>query len=86
MDPRFLSFSLVVVALFSFLSVMMWSRERRREREAYYWNEALKKVAEMHQADSGIVLDMLREDGLRRAGDGRGRRSVDWSPSRPASA
>jgi hypothetical protein len=62
MDPRFLSFSLVVVALFSFLSVMMWSRERRREREAYYRNEALKKVAEMHQADSGAVLDVLREE------------------------
>jgi hypothetical protein len=62
MDPRFLSFSLVVVALFSFLSVMMWSRERRREREAYYRNEALKKVAEMHQGDSGAVLDVLREE------------------------
>jgi hypothetical protein len=62
MDPRFLSFSLVVVALFSFLSVMMWSRERRREREAYYRSEALRKVAEMHQADGGAVLNVLREE------------------------
>jgi hypothetical protein len=62
MDPRFLSFSLLVVALFSFLSVMVWSRERRREREAYYRSEAIRKVAETRPGDGGAVLDVLREE------------------------
>jgi Domain of unknown function (DUF6249) len=62
MDPRFLSFSLVVVALFSFLSVMVWSRERRREREAYYRSDALKKIAEAHGTGSSVVLEVLREE------------------------
>jgi hypothetical protein len=62
MDPRFLSLSLVVVALFSFLSVMVWSRERRREREAYYRSDALKKIAEAHGAGSSVVLEVLREE------------------------
>jgi Domain of unknown function (DUF6249) len=62
MDPRFLSFSLVVVALFSFLSVMVWSRERRLEREAYYRSDALKKIAEAHGTGSSVVLEVLREE------------------------
>jgi hypothetical protein len=62
MDPRFLSFSLIVIALFSFLSVMVWSRERRREREAYYRSEALRRIAESHSADGGAMVEVLREE------------------------
>jgi hypothetical protein len=62
MDGRFLSLSLFVVALFSFLSVMVWSRERRREREAYYRSEALRKVAETQGAGSSAVLEVVREE------------------------
>ena len=62
MDPRFLSFSLLVVALFSFLSVMVWSRERRRERESYYRNVTVRKMIETHGVDGGSVREVLREE------------------------
>jgi hypothetical protein len=62
MDPRFISFSLLVVASFSFLSVMIWSRERRREREAYYRHETLRKIADSQGTSSGALLEILREE------------------------
>ena len=62
MDPRFVSFSLLVVASFSFLSVMIWSRERRREREAYYRHETLRKIADSQGTSSGALLEILREE------------------------
>ena len=34
------------IALFSFLAVASWSDARRKEREAYYRSETLKKIAE----------------------------------------
>ena len=34
------------IALFSFLAVTTWSEARRKEREAYYTSETLKKIAE----------------------------------------
>jgi hypothetical protein len=62
MDPRFLSFTLLVVALLSFLSVVVWSRERRREREAYYRSEALRTIAASQGATSTSILEVLREE------------------------
>jgi hypothetical protein len=62
MDPRFVSFSLLIVSLFSFLSVLVWSRERRREREAYYRSQAVRKMVETQSADSATVLEVLREE------------------------
>ena len=62
MDPRFLSFSLLLVGLFAFLSVMVWSRERRREREAYYRSETLRKTAEAQGTTGGAMLEVLREE------------------------
>ena len=34
------------IALFSFLGVATWAEARRKEREAYYRSETLKKIAE----------------------------------------
>jgi len=62
MDPRFVSFSLLVVASFCFLSVMSWSRERRREREAYYRHETLRKISDSQGTSSGVLLEILREE------------------------
>lgn len=47
------------IALFSFLAVATWSDNRRREREAFYKCETLKKLSEM-SAESAAIL--LRED------------------------
>lgn len=56
----FLSFG--AVALFSFIAVATWAGERRREREAYYRSETLKKIADTQGAGGGSALEFLREE------------------------
>jgi hypothetical protein len=56
----FLFLSVGAVALFSFVAVASWADARRKEREAYYRSETLKKIAESQGA--GAVLDLLREE------------------------
>jgi nucleoside recognition membrane protein YjiH len=55
------------IALFSFLAVATWTDARRREREAYYKSEALKKIAETQGAGASSAIEFLREEALRRA-------------------
>lgn len=52
---------LVVVVFFSFLSVATWSDNRRRERETYYGNETVRKIAEMPGATPASVQEFVRE-------------------------
>ena len=49
------------IALFSFLGVMSWSDARRKEREAYYRTEALKKIAESSSEGAKSAVEYLRE-------------------------
>jgi hypothetical protein len=49
------------IALFSFLGVATWSDARRKEREAYYRNETLKKIAESSGEGAKSALELLRE-------------------------
>ena len=49
------------IALFSFLSVAAWSDARRREREEYYRNETLKKIAESSGDGAKAAIELLRE-------------------------
>lgn len=56
-----LGWGIVALALFSWLAVVGWAGERRKEREAYYRSEALKKIAEMQGTPSEPVLQLLRE-------------------------
>jgi hypothetical protein len=56
-----LGMSVIAIALFSFLGVRSWANAQRREREAYYRSEAIKKVAEMQGAAPEPVLALLRE-------------------------
>jgi lipopolysaccharide export LptBFGC system permease protein LptF len=60
--PMFLFLSVAAVALFSFVSVATWADARRKEREAYYKSEVLKKIAETQGAPSSAALDYLREE------------------------
>jgi len=48
-------------ALFSFLAVATWSDSRRREREAYYKSETVRKVMEMPGATPATVQEFVRE-------------------------
>jgi hypothetical protein len=57
--PVALFLSVGAAALFSFLAVATWSDNRRREREAFYKSETLKKLSEMSSDDAAILL---RED------------------------
>jgi hypothetical protein len=49
------------IALFSFLAVGAWSDARRREREAYYTSETLKKIAESSGEGAKSAMELLRE-------------------------
>jgi hypothetical protein len=49
------------IALFSFLAVASWSDARRKEREAYYRSDALKKIAESSSEGAKSAVEYLRE-------------------------
>jgi hypothetical protein len=49
------------IALFSFLAVASWSEARRKEREAYYRSETLKKIAENSGEGAKSALELIRE-------------------------
>jgi hypothetical protein len=49
------------IGLFTFLAIASWSDARRKEREAYYRSEAIKKLAEMQGNVPDSVLQLIRE-------------------------
>lgn len=58
----FLFLSVASVALFSFIAVASWADARRREREAYYKSETMKRLAELQGAGSTGAVELLREE------------------------
>jgi len=52
---------LSMVALFSFIAVVVWSVSRRRERETYYKSETIKKIAETQGTGINSAIELLRE-------------------------
>jgi hypothetical protein len=60
--PLFLFLSVAAVALFSSIAVAVWSTERRREREAYYRSETLRKITETQNAGGSSAIEFLREE------------------------
>ncbi len=59
--PLFLFLSIAAAALFSFVAVATWASERRREREAYYKSETIRKIAEAQGAGPAVAVEFLRE-------------------------
>lgn len=53
--------SVGAVALFSFLAVASWSESHRREREAYYKSEAIRRLAASTPEVAAPALEFLRE-------------------------
>jgi len=49
------------VALFSFIAVASWSDARRKERESYYKNDMLKKLADSSGGGAAAAVEYLRE-------------------------
>ena len=50
------------IALFTMISITAWSDARRKEREAYYKNDMLKKVAESQGPGAASAIELLREE------------------------
>ncbi len=49
------------IALFTFLAVSTWSGCRMSERETYYKNDMIKKIAESPEPGASAALEYLRE-------------------------
>jgi hypothetical protein len=50
-----------MISVFSWLSVAGWADARRREREAFYKNETLKKAAEGQGPGATATIEYFRE-------------------------
>jgi F0F1-type ATP synthase assembly protein I len=50
-----------MIAVFAFTSVASWADARRREREAFYRSETLKKIAESSGGGADAALAVIRE-------------------------
>jgi hypothetical protein len=58
----FLFLAVLMVSVFSFVSIAVWSESRRKEREAYYKAESLRRVAEIPGDGARFVIEMMREE------------------------
>jgi hypothetical protein len=50
------------VMLFSFLSVSVWVVGRRKEREAFYRSETLRRITEASGEGAKAAIELMRED------------------------
>jgi len=57
---RLLGFVAFFGIIFSFLSIAVWTDARRKEREAFYRSETVKKIAESPAAGP-LVIEFMRE-------------------------
>ncbi len=60
--PFAMFLSVAAVAVFSFVGVAAWSDNRRKEREAYYRGETLKKIVEAQGTGAGSAVELLKEE------------------------
>ncbi len=61
--PVFMFLSVGALALFSFIAVATWADNRRKEREAFYKSETIKKIAESQSGGGAAALEYMREQG-----------------------
>ena len=54
--------SIGAISLFSFVAVATWVEARRKERQAYYRSETIKRIAETQGAGGTAALEFLREE------------------------
>ena len=57
----FIFLSVGALSLFGFLAVASYSEARRQERDSYYRNDMLKKLAESQSPAAAATLEYLRE-------------------------
>ena len=51
-----------MVAVFTFVSIAVWTRHRKEEREAFYKAETLRKIAESSGEGGKAAIELLREE------------------------
>ncbi len=56
-----------ILASFTLVSVLVWSKNRRRERESYYRHETYRKMMEVSGSGAQAVVDLMREEEAREA-------------------
>lgn len=57
--------SVIMITVFVFITVSTWAEQRRKEREAFYRSEVLKKLADSTGTQAQQVLEMMREQDRR---------------------
>ncbi len=65
-NPANLALTIPIIstlAFFAFLSIYFWVHAKQREKEAFYKNETLKRIAESPDG-TATVLEYLREEKL----------------------
>jgi hypothetical protein len=50
------------VAFFTFLSIIFWVSYRKREREAFYKSETLRRITEASGEGAKAAIELLKED------------------------
>jgi hypothetical protein len=58
----FLFLAVLMVSVFSFISIAVWTEARRKEREAYYKAESLRRIAEIPGDGAKYVIEVMREE------------------------
>ena len=52
----------VIVATFTFVSVLHWIDSQRKERDAFYKAEAIRRVTEASGEGAKAAIDLMRQD------------------------
>jgi nucleoside recognition membrane protein YjiH len=52
----------VIVVVFTFTAVVHWTDSQRKEREAYYKTETLRRITEASGEGASAAVELLRED------------------------
>ncbi|HUA58363.1 MAG TPA: DUF6249 domain-containing protein [Verrucomicrobiae bacterium] len=63
--PLALFLSVLMLSVFSFISVAVWSDNRRKEREALHKSETLRKLAESGEAGVALLREQERIASVR---------------------
>jgi hypothetical protein len=58
----FLFLSILMISIFSHASIEAWAEARRKEREAYYKSETMRRIAESPGEGARYVVEILREE------------------------
>jgi mannose/fructose/N-acetylgalactosamine-specific phosphotransferase system component IIC len=58
----FLFLSVLMISIFSFVSIEAWAEARRKEREAYYKSETMRRIVEAPGEGARYVIEIMREE------------------------